>query len=121
MISLFEAVAGCIFDFATFNTHVPVNGSSCAATVCSAIGARQSTTSSEARDGLAIVLLPPRLGKREVGVRPPLLRIDRARQLLAVAPNLAFLRDHDDELHQEAVRRTHFAVVAGQEPTPRGL
>src|SRR5688572_28829201 len=107
MISLFDAVAGCILDFATFNTQVPVKGSSCAP-----IGASHMKTTSDAIRDLFIALLPPRFRERKIGIGSALLRIDRARQLPAVDAYRAFLRDHDDELHEETVGWTHLTVVA---------
>src|SRR5687768_2974904 len=107
MISLFDAVAGCIFDLATFNTHVPVKGSSCACAGGVTDTASHSRTISDASDvnfqvpipdsQPVMSLLPPRLRKRQVGIRSALLGVDRAGQLPAVHTNLAFLRDHDDE------------------------
>src|SRR4029453_11647979 len=106
MISLFDAVAGCIFDRATSSFHVPLKGSSCAMT-----GAIATTnTRSDNRARVTSWLLSPRLREREIGVGPSLFGVDGTGERLAVHADLAFFRDHDDELHQEAIRRTHLAV-----------
>src|SRR5688500_17101971 len=120
MISLFDAVAGCIFDLGTFNTHVPVKGSSCACAGGATSTASHSRTVSDASEvnfqlptpnsqplpisnsqlprtpnvwelgvgsgwelgigrwalGLVMSLLPPRLCKRQVGIRSALLWVD---------------------------------------------